>query len=103
MSTPETPTLEPGPALFRAIENMVVARNHLAKWLKPDHPPATAGLAVAFAHYHPKGTPMDKPSAAFDLWVGWAASEVLLQAWTGKPGAEVMAVVQVAGEVGDAS
>ena len=49
MPDPEIPTLEPGPALFRAIDNMVVARNHLAKWLKPDHPPATAGLAVAFA------------------------------------------------------
>lgn len=78
MSDPPTgPTLEPGPALFRAIENVLVAGHTLRHALKKGHIPPDAPLGDAVMRYG-AGT------LQLDIWVGCAAIEMLRRAWTGK-------------------
>jgi hypothetical protein len=89
------PTLEPGPALFRAIENVIVAQPMLAHSLKAPFPAWGSPLTKAVEQYGGE-------SPLVGLWAALNAMEMLRRAWTGTAGAEVVAVVQVAGEVGDA-
>ena len=83
-NAPTEPTLGPGPALVRAIENVIVAQSMLQHALKAPYPAWGSPLAAAVAQY-------GGDSPLVGLWAACNAMEMLRRAWTGKAGAAVVA------------